>query len=183
MSKRRTGLTSDEKRLWAYVARSARPLPGKKPPPLPLEPKSEPSEEPALPSIQMPRPSHLHPVPRSLPPLVMLDRRTRRDVARGQFDIDARIDLHGMRQAEAHRALLGFLHHAHALRYKLVLVITGKGRGDFEPDRERGVLRRLVPHWLADPSMRRLVIGYEPAAIGHGGDGALYVRLRKDKAG
>ena len=181
MSKRRSGLTSDEKRLWAYVARSARPLPGKKPPPLPIEPKSEAPDE-SVPTQPL-RMLHFQPAPRALPPLVMLDRRTRRDVARGQFDIDARIDLHGMRQAEAHRALLGFLHHAHALRYKLVLVITGKGRVEPEPDRDRGVLRRLVPHWLADPTMRRLVIGYEPAAIGHGGDGALYVRLRKDRTG
>ena len=69
--------------------------------------------------------------------------------------------------------------------WKVVLVITGKGRpgGDFQSlhDHERGVLRRVVPLWLSLPEFRRVVLGYEDAGPVHGGDGALYIRIRKRK--
>jgi DNA-nicking Smr family endonuclease len=110
-----------------------------------------------------------------------LERRTRQRLARGQQAIDGAIDLHGLRQAEAHRALLAFLHQAHHAGWQIVIVITGKGGGGPGPDGEveRGVLRRMVPHWLADPGLRRIVLGFEEAARGHGGQGALYVRIRR----
>src|SRR6185437_11737021 len=113
----------------------------------------------------------------STPPLQPLDRRTRQRVARGREQIDARIDLHGLTQAEAHAALSRFLHAASARGARLVLVITGKGgRGG---DGERGVLRRQVPQWLALPDFRAFVIGFEDAHTAHGGEGAMYVRLRR----
>jgi DNA-nicking Smr family endonuclease len=95
-------------------------------------------------------------------------------VARGKHQIDARLDLHGFTQAEAHAALLRFLRSARDRDARLVLVITGKGRGG-----EIGVLRRQVPHWLGLPEFAELVSGVDSAAIGHGGDGALYVRVRR----
>jgi DNA-nicking Smr family endonuclease len=98
-------------------------------------------------------------------------------VARGKEAIDARLDLHGYTQDEAHSALLRFLRSANARDARLVLVITGKGRGG-----EIGVLRRQVPNWLALPEFRALVIGYEDAAITHGGEGALYVRVRRTRS-
>jgi DNA-nicking Smr family endonuclease len=105
-----------------------------------------------------------------------LDRRMRQRVARGREQIDARIDLHGLTQSEAHAALARFVSSAAARGARLVLVITGKGgRGDGE----RGVLRRQVPHWLALPEFRDLVGGFEDAHVAHGGAGALYVRLRR----
>jgi DNA-nicking Smr family endonuclease len=76
---------------------------------------------------------------------------------------------------------VSFLAGAQAQGHRLVLVITGKGRARESwpaPD-ERGVLRRLVPQWLALPELRVLVLGFEPAQRTHGGDGALYVRLRR----
>ena len=86
------------------------------------------------------------------------------------------MDLHGLTQSEAHGALLHFLHAASARGARLVLIITGKGgRGDGE----RGVLRRQVPQWLALPDLRDLVVGFEDAHVAHGGEGALYVRLRR----
>ncbi len=97
-----------------------------------------------------------------------------RRVARGKEAIDARLDLHGLTQAQAHSALLRFLRNAHARDARLVLVITGKGRGD-----EPGVLKRQVPQWLGLPEFRSLVVGFEDARIAHGGEGALYVRLRR----
>ncbi len=82
--------------------------------------------------------------------------------------------MHGLTQAQAHSALLHFLHDAHAREARLVLVITGKGRGG-----ETGVLRRQVPQWLGLPEFRSLVVGFEDAHVTHGGEGALYVRLRR----
>ncbi|MBN9673097.1 Smr/MutS family protein [Roseibium aggregatum] len=116
----------------------------------------------------------------ALPPLHQLDRGHRKKIVRGVKAIDARIDLHGMTQHQAHDRLRGFLYQAQARSHKVVLVITGKGGG---PDRaymdERGVLRRIVPQWLSMPEMRSVVVGYEEAHPSHGGAGALYVRIRK----
>jgi DNA-nicking Smr family endonuclease len=95
-------------------------------------------------------------------------------VARGKEPIDARLDLHGFTQHEAHAALLRFLRSAHDRDARTVLVITGKGRGG-----EVGVLRRQVPQWLALPEFRALVVGFEDAHVTHGGEGALYVRVKR----
>ena len=116
--------------------------------------------------------------PAAPPPLAPLGRRMKQRVARGKEAIDARLDLHGLTQAQAHSALLHFLHNAHAREARLVLVITGKGRGS-----EPGVLRRQVPQWLGLPEFRSLVIGFEDAHVAHGGEGALYVRLRRARGG
>ena len=178
MRRKRRGLSPDEVQVWHHVARQAKPLPGRMLPELPEEPP---------PAVPAPLPSAASPVtgplkkaaPRPIPPLAPLDRRARRDVARGLQPLDGRIDLHGLRQAEAHRDLLEFLYAMHHRGAKLVLVITGKGGGLDARGEERGILRRLVPHWLADPALRTIVLGYEASAPGHGGEGALYVRLRR----
>ena len=111
------------------------------------------------------------------PPLTSLDRRTKQKVVRGSVAIDARIDLQGMTQERAHFALLRFVRAAHANDARLVLVITGKGARDGE----RGVLRRVVPHWLSLPELRASVLGFETAHVAHGGEGALYVRIRRKR--
>jgi DNA-nicking Smr family endonuclease len=112
-------------------------------------------------------------------PLVPLERRMRQRVTRGQTSVGGALDLHGMRQDEAHRALLSFIHRKYHDGAGIVIVVTGKGGSS--RDGERGVLKRLVPHWLADPGQRRYVLGYEDAAQHHGGTGALYVRLRRNR--
>jgi DNA-nicking Smr family endonuclease len=120
------------------------------------------------------------PAPKPTPALAPLDRRQKQRLARGREAIDARIDLHGRTQSEAHHALLQFLRHAQTDGAKFVLVITGKGaRGDASG--ERGVLKRQVPHWLRLPEFRAYVVGFEDAHIGHGGAGALYVRVRRGR--
>jgi DNA-nicking Smr family endonuclease len=115
------------------------------------------------------------------------DRKTVRKFKIGKAEIEARIDLHGMRQREAHAALRRFLMSCHAQGRRYVLVITGKGgpsRRDadeaFEMGgrEERGVIKRNVPTWLAEPELRAIVVSYGAAAISHGGEGALYVHLR-----
>jgi len=116
-----------------------------------------------------------------MPPLAAIDRRARQRIARGSIEIDARIDLHGLKQSEARERLGDFLHRAQARGDALALVITGKGTAAAD-GAERGVLRRAVPLWLSLPEFRSLVIGFEEAAPAHGGAGALYVRIRKRRA-
>jgi DNA-nicking Smr family endonuclease len=111
------------------------------------------------------------------PQLTPLGRRKRSRVARGRDEIDGRLDLHGLTQREAHASLLRFLRDASARQARLVLVITGKGGGDGE----RGVLRRQLPHWLALPEFRSLVVGFEQAHIAHGGEGAWYISVRRSR--
>ncbi len=106
---------------------------------------------------------------------MQFDRRLRQRVARGSTTIDARLDLHGMTQKQAHAALLHFLAQTQAQDAKLALVVTGKGSSASE----RGVLRRQVPLWLSLPEFRRFIVSFEQAHISHGGEGALYLRLRR----
>jgi len=177
-------LSPEEKRLWSHVARHVKPMQGKALPPEP-EPEAKPTTisatavtklPPALPPLPLKKPA--------LPPIAPVERKTLQALRRGRKDVDSVIDLHGMRQEEAHFALLSFLHRAQGSGHALVLVITGKGgaainNGLFE---ERGVLRRMVPHWLRLPDLRHLVIGFEEASPQHGGSGALYVRLRRRRS-
>jgi DNA-nicking Smr family endonuclease len=104
----------------------------------------------------------------------------RQRIARGSHVLGGRLDLHGMTQQQAHDALLGFLRSAQHRGDTLVLVITGNGAAGDEAG-GRGVLRRQVPHWLRLPGVRDLVLGFEPAHVAHGGEGALYVRLRRQR--
>ncbi|MEQ1717781.1 MAG: Smr/MutS family protein [Hyphomicrobium sp.] len=126
---------------------------------------------------------------KAAPPIVEFDRKKAKRLRSGRTEIEARIDLHGLRQDEAHGTLRAFLHRAQNRGLRWVLVITGKGKiADRDDDapfdmtrvRDRGVLKRNVPRWLEEPDLRPLVISYTTAAIEHGGDGALYVHLRKN---
>jgi DNA-nicking Smr family endonuclease len=110
-----------------------------------------------------------------------LDRRARQRLARGVDPIEARLDLHGHTQAAARAALLRFVQQAQADGSRFTLVITGKGARTGEAG-ERGVLRRQVPLWLALPEFRSYVVGFEDAHAGHGGAGALYVRIRRQRS-
>jgi DNA-nicking Smr family endonuclease len=125
------------------------------------------------------------------PPLADFCKRKEKKISRGREEIEARIDLHGMRQAEAHAALRSFLAKSYERGLRTVLVITGKGapsrsRDDdhgFMGRSESGVLRRNVPMWLAEPQLRQIVVSYTSAAIQHGGEGALYIHLRRHGRG
>jgi DNA-nicking Smr family endonuclease len=121
------------------------------------------------------------------PPLADFEARAARKLAAGKIEIDARIDLHGLRQDEARLALRRFLVVAQQRGYRHVKVITGKGRPVNDTaafdlfDERRGVLRQSVPEWLSAPDLRDIVVSYTAAGRSHGGDGALYVRLRRAK--
>lgn len=124
------------------------------------------------------------------PPLAEFDRRRARRIATGQIAIDARIDLHGMRATEARAALRSFIFGCHARGHRNLLVITGKGDDGDRRDRPfelfeqpgRGVLKRSVPGWLAEPDLRSVVVSFTQAHARHGGEGALYVQLRSRRA-
>jgi DNA-nicking Smr family endonuclease len=183
-SHRRRVLSDEERALWDGVARQTKQLRNKSRPARMhgVEPASgAPPVKPATPSRPVVAVHAPKPVKPEVPPLAPLGRRERSKLSRGKSEIDARLDLHGMTQMHAHHALLGFLQRAHHDGLTFVLVITGKGAmsgGEFE----RGVLRRQVPHWLRLPEFRALVIGFEEAHIGHGGSGALYVRIRRNRS-
>jgi DNA-nicking Smr family endonuclease len=182
MSRRR--LSDEERVLWKGVTRSIAPLKTVSltepeeavpvAPPVKLRAKTAPAKAPS--AIKPPAPK-----PAAPPPLTQLGRKAKQRIARGKIDIHGRLDLHGMTQAEAHDALFGFVRAKQARGAKLILVITGKGARGSDDTGGRGVLKRMVPLWLGLPEFRGLVIGFESAAIGHGGEGALYVRLRKSR--
>jgi DNA-nicking Smr family endonuclease len=181
--KRRRGLTYEDRVLWTHVASSIKPLRAK---------AKNVADESDSGDVETPKPAKQPPKFKKLatvmqtttppraaakpaaPSLEPLTRRMKQRVAKGKHAIDARLDLHGFTQSEAHSVLLRFLRAARERDARLVLVITGKGRGG-----EMGVLRRQVPQWLRTPELSALVIGFEDAAIVHGGEGALYVRVRR----
>ncbi|MCA1299511.1 Smr/MutS family protein [Stappia indica] len=173
----------DERKLWAQITAHVTPLPGRSVRPEPVEPETPeageaPAEKAGRPTSSKTQTALRPPARPAPPPLAPIEPRQRRKLARGTRSIDARIDLHGLTQAEAHVRLRGFLSQAQARGFTLVLVITGKGAGSMAAE-GRGILRRVVPQWLAFPEMRSLVVGFEEAHATHGGGGALYVRLRK----
>ena len=193
-------LSDCERALWRQVLRSVRPLRGASPP---SDPEAEagagapgeaasaavpgqPQAPGAAPEPQSagrraiapsPRPASAH-VSSMSTSLSDLDRKTRRGLARGSVPVEARLDLHGLTQTDAYRELRQFLVHAQARGLRHVLVITGKGRRPNDIG-EAGVLRRAVPEWLRQPELRPYVAMVGAAAAGHGGDGALYLRLAR----
>jgi len=180
--RRSRGLSKDESELWEGVTRSVAPL--RRRARRSVDSGANLADEPATSAAPrkaatIAQPASFKPEPKTPPPLAPLDRKTRQEIARGKRAIGGRLDLHGHTQDEAHAALLRFLRHAQAKGVSVVLVITGKGaRGDGA----RGVLKRAVPMWLRLPEFRDYVIGFDDAAIGHGGEGALYVRVRKPRS-
>lgn len=179
----------DDAILWAKVAGTASPqkrgrnAPARKPakvaaPVAKVKPPKAPQPVRTAPK-PVAKPVH---VPRAAP----LDRQTSRQLDRGRLEVEARLDLHGLRQRDAHAQLRRFLKTAQARGLRHVLVITGKGadqavsRSFYEED-ERGVLRNAVPHWLSGPEFAPLVVSYSQAPRRLGGEGALYVRLRKPR--
>lgn len=174
-------LRNDETELWSAFTRAIKPLKPRKSANMSFAP---PALEPPQPAAAKPgsrapvqRPA-ARPVPPPLP-LAGFDRRLKRRIARGIADIDGRIDLHGFTEQHAYDALAAFLRRSASEGARVVLVITGKGTERGPAGSQRGVLRRQVPHWLASPPFRPHVLSFEPAHVGHGGEGALYVRLRR----
>lgn len=164
-------LRPDERRIWALVASTVRPAPGRS-----LPPEAERSVEPMapmhLPPLQAAPPRR----PGRLAPPDVIEPNRKQQIMRRPLEADARLDLHGYDQDRARAALVDFLHRASRSGHRAVLIITGKGiQGE-------GVLRRRVPQWLSCPTLALIVAGVSVAHARHGGDGALYVALKRHQA-
>ncbi len=109
-----------------------------------------------------------------------LDKRTAQRLRRGQLKVEAKLDLHGLTQDEAHGALVDFLISAQGAGKRCVLVVTGKG---LTPRGESGVLRTMLPRWLNTPPLRERVLALQGAQPRHGGTGAFYVMLKRGRQG
>lgn len=174
--------------LFDAAMRGVAPLPAaKRVPAAQADFKPEPPAEKAA-----PKPARAAPEPslgaRSRPAAPAgIDKRTSQRLKRGQMAIGGRLDLHGHIQADAHRALHGFVRAAYDNNRRCLLVITGRGgpkpgdEDEIMPARDRGVLRRNVPRWLAETPVRHMVLAVETARPQHGGDGAFYVLLRRKR--
>ena len=200
--RRRRGLTPEDRDLWSRVARTAEPLDPKRkgqaadlaafsafvappavaPAAAPPQPQAMPrfrigqAAKPATPVVARPQ----TPAERLAPAGLRMDARTHRKMSQGKLRPEARLDLHGLTLAAAGPELLRFILSCHASGLRLVLVITGKGRGDHGPLPTRpGALRHQVPYWLHSPPLAAVVQQVTAAHFRHGGDGAYYVYLRR----
>lgn len=204
MTRRRP--TPEELELFGRVVSDAEPLKPRKrrrraaaaaPEPEPPAPPAEPETPPARRRGRVPA-SAPAPAPSPPPPAAPtalsdhahgaapgIDRRTQLRLKRGQIPIEARVDLHGLSRERAHAGLNAFLARQAAQGRRCVLVITGKGRPDWQrPDwgseeREIGVIRRALPGWLRDHPNKDRVLAFAPAQPQDGGAGAWYVLLRR----
>ncbi|WP_416898076.1 MAG: Smr/MutS family protein [Minwuia sp.] len=202
---RRGGMNDEDARLWSLVAKSVEPLkstearlreearkaalyeaeapPEKKPKP------AAPARKPATRVLPTPDVAPVRTPPEDRRGRVAgLDRRTAERLRKGQYPVEARLDLHGMNQEQAHRALQLFVRQCHAAQKRCLLVITGKGSrqregegGPFVNPEPPGILRRRVPQWLGEPDLKPMVLTVSGATPAHGGSGALYILLKRQR--
>ncbi|MEO1909362.1 MAG: Smr/MutS family protein [Paracoccus sp. (in: a-proteobacteria)] len=195
--RRRKGLTPEDREIWSLVARSATPMhqrplrsltpeddPSAKPQTSLTPPKAQPlprfrlGQSAPTPAPRMPKPSS--PAERLAGAELRMDAKTHRKMSQGKLRPEARLDLHGMTLAAAQPELMHFIMSCHSAGLRLVLVITGKGRGDYGPLPTRpGALRHQVPYWLHSPPLSMVVQQVSAAHYRHGGEGAYYVYLRR----
>ena len=186
----RRPLAPEDAKLWSLVTATVRPIGERKlnvtDPKSPVSQAAEPkppmktSRRPAKQAVYArPEATPSPPPPPLKAPAAKLslpediEPRRRRRISRSREPIGARLDLHGMDQSKAEAAVFNFVRRAHEAGMRAVLIITGKGTlGD-------GILRRRTPEWLSDPSIRPLIAGFSFADRHHGGDGALYVALKR----
>jgi len=184
----RRPISEEERALWQLIAKTAIPLKRRRksePKPAPPAPPEKPapksarrktkSATPKAPAPVPPPPTRPHELAHGLS--IGIDKRQAERFRRGKTPIEGRIDLHGRTQAQAHDDLHDFVARAHGAGKRMVLVITGKGI----TASKSGVLKENVPRWLNEPSLRRHVLAFDYAEPQHGGEGALYVLLKRKK--
>lgn len=182
----RRPISDEERALWQMIAKTATPLkrrrksepqpippPSEKPAPKIARKAAKPAAKAAPPAP--PPPQRPHELSHGLS--VGIDKRQAERFKRGKTPIEGRIDLHGRTQQQAHDDLHDFVARAHTAGKRMVLVITGKGM----TASKSGVLKENVPRWLNEPSLRRHVLAFDYAEPQHGGEGALYVLLKRKK--
>jgi len=183
----RRPISDEERALWQMIAKTATPLKRRRKsepklvtaPPLPEKPATKTvrpkAPPPKAPAPVAPPPSRPHELSHGMS--VGIDKRQAERFRRGKTPIEGKIDLHGRTQQEAHDDLHHFVARAHASGKRMVLVITGKGI----TGAKSGVLKENVPRWLNEPGLRRHVLAFDYAEPQHGGEGALYVLLKRKK--
>lgn len=184
----RRPISEEERALWHSIAKTAKPLkrrrkpaaaaasPGPKAPPQAAVPKAKAKTAAKSPPPAAPQAARPHELAHGVS--VGIDKRQAERFRRGRTPIDGRIDLHGRTQQQAHDDLKEFLAGAHAAGKRCLLVITGKGT----TAGKIGILKENVPRWLNEPALRRHVLAFDHAEPQHGGEGALYVLLKRQKA-
>lgn len=208
--RRRASLSQEDRDLWSKVAQSVAPLKPEKanlgdllgsaaplPEPRPKDtpaPPAAPAAKPQIPSFRVGSRAPSGPPVRSEPTPGIIDNlrnqtprvdtKTLGKMRKGKMRPEGRIDLHGMTLNQAHPALLRFIHESYVKQRRLVLVITGKGKDrdeGYAMPVPRGVLRHQVPHWLHAPQLAPMVLQVVPAHLRHGGEGAYYVYLKRQR--
>ncbi len=189
LRKRRKLLSKEDLRQWAHVTRSVAPLPHRMPlqidddDPSALSPDiDDPPAEQSLPRVMVRLKPQVQDVSRPQSRLVHgstdgIDKRTADRFKKGNMSLDGRIDLHGMTRDHAHDALVHFMRQSIKAKHRVVLVITGKGR----QSGGQGILKAEVPRWLNEPMLRPHILSFSYAQPKHGGNGALYVYLKRDR--
>ena len=157
---------ADDNEAWRRAVRDVAPLRDR---PSPAVPPANAPQSPPPPAAPRQPPAQPPPLDRQ----AGIDRATAERLRRGRYPVEAVLDLHGMTQERAHRALAGFIGSARAAGRRCVLVVTGHGRTS------GGVLKAAVPRWLAEPELRPHVLAISTARPKDGGTGALYLLLRK----
>jgi DNA-nicking Smr family endonuclease len=161
--------TSDDRTLWSEAVRDVTPLRGRR---ADAEPMVSPNE-PAGVVQSAPIATHVGPGG----PVPGIDRANAERLKRGLHRIEARLDLHGRTLAEAHHDLTNFVEASHRVGRRCVLIITGRGLGRDG----QGRLRHAVPRWLGEAELRRRILAVARAQPRHGGAGALYLLLRRQR--
>lgn len=195
MARKPRKLSAEEADLWGKVAAATRPLGRAKTPGILHHTETKPSNPAPGPlpkfrigeTLRETETTAIDLAPTSAERLaaepLAMDRKAFRKLSRGKMKPEATLDLHGMTLAEAHRALTGFILASHGLGRRLVLVITGKGRGGRDVEgpipMRRGALKEHVPRWLKTAPCALAVLQVAQAHISHGGSGAYYVYLRR----
>ena len=113
-----------------------------------------------------------------------MDKKNFKKLVKGKMEIEGTIDLHGLTADQAKIKLITFINHSYSLGKRLIIVITGKGKHKGFDEFQRpinGVLRQNLPEWLSGPSVSNKVLQVTQAQPKHGGAGAFYVYLRRQR--
>ena len=184
----RRPLTEDEKKLWSIVTRDVKAMNNglvTKDTALDMAPARKKARGTARASHP---PGRTAPQGREISPPLTIDHNWQQKLRRGRVPVEGKIDLHGMTQERAYRALSNYIHRARSSGKRVILVVTGKGgpKKDLsslslrEFESRRGILRDQVPNWLSSGELRQSVVSFFSANREHGGEGALYVILKKE---
>ena len=172
----------DHDTSWEEYTKQVKPLEGKEQNPKTLQPIQRPSlkavrakPRPMAAAAPQQKKGEVHDINHG--ETAGIDKRTAQRFKQGKMEIDAKLDLHGMTQDQAHSALADFISHCHSMGHRCVIVVTGKG----SRSAETGILKQRVPQWLNQPPCRGCILSFSYARPNHGGDGALYVLLKRKR--